>query len=298
MALVKISALPAITSGSLSFANDVVPIVGVGSSTTYKTTLNDLKGALGVRLFGDVNNVAYVTGSLNIEGTISTKYLARNTTYTATVDDSTIEVTSGTFTITLYTAVGNTGRNLIIKNGGTGVVTVDGDSTETIDGQATITIGPDETLILQSNGNNWISLNHAAGIIPFSHDWTTGTPADNTTYYIGNFTVSQPSTVQDLTRQVRATVSGWAKEIYLMVSVAGTLATSEDSTLVLRNVTTSTQTTITTTLEHNTASQQLTFTLATPLQITKGDLLELRWTTPNWGTNPAAVRQFGSIIVH
>jgi hypothetical protein len=298
MALVKITDLPAITSGSTQFTDDVLPLVDITANTTNKITLNNLKGSLGLGLFGEDASGAYVTGSLDIEGTISTKYLARNTAYTATINDSTINVTSGTFTITLYTAFGNTGRNLIIKNGGTGVVTVDGDSTETIDGQATITIGPDETLILQSNGNNWISLNHAVGIIPFSHDWTTGTPADNTTYYFGNFTVSQPSTVQDETRQIRATVSGWAKEIYLMVAVAGTVATSEDSTLVLRNVTTSTQTTVTTTLEHNVAGQQLTFTLATPLQITKGNILEFRWTTPAWSTNPSAIRQYGSIIVH
>jgi hypothetical protein len=106
-----------------------------------------------------------------------------------------------------------------------------------------------------------------------------------------------PSTTSTETRRVTAMVSGWATYVSLMVSVAGTLATSEDSTLVLANVTRGTTTTITTTLEHNTAAQLDTYTLATPLQIVKGDSLEMRWTTPNWGTNPSAVRHVAQVLV-
>jgi hypothetical protein len=82
-----------------------------------------------------------------------------------------------------------------------------------------------------------------------------------------------------------------------MVSTAETVATSEDSTMVLANVTRGTTTTITTTLEHNTPAQLLTFTLATPLQIVKGDSLEMRWQTPAWGTNPSAVRHIAQVLV-
>jgi hypothetical protein len=68
--------------------------------------------------------------------------------------------------------------------------------------------------------------------------------------------------------------------------------------MTLRNVTTATNSTITTTLEHNTASQLLNFTLSSPLQITKGDVLEIQWLTPNWGTNPAAVRHVAQVLLN
>ena len=57
-------------------------------------------------------------------------------TYTATEDDFTIEVTSGTVTINLPTAVGIKGKIYDIKNSGSGVVTVDANGSQTIDGQS------------------------------------------------------------------------------------------------------------------------------------------------------------------
>lgn len=51
--------------------------------------------------------------------------------YTATLADTIISC-SGTFTVTLPTAVGCAGRQYVIKNTDTGVITVDANSTETI----------------------------------------------------------------------------------------------------------------------------------------------------------------------
>ena len=67
-----------------------------------------------------------------------------------------IETTTNTFTITLPTAVGIGGQEFVIKNSGTGVVTIDGDGTETIDGYLTISLTQYDALTLASNGANWI----------------------------------------------------------------------------------------------------------------------------------------------
>lgn len=83
-----------------------------------------------------------------------------STTYTTTVYDQSIECTSGTFTLTLMTAVNNPGRIFTIKNSGSGVITIATTSSQTIDGNAsgTLTLAQYETLQVQSNGSNWVIL--------------------------------------------------------------------------------------------------------------------------------------------
>jgi hypothetical protein len=79
-------------------------------------------------------------------------YRAVTSTYTITANDYLLDC-SGTFTITLPTAVGFTGE-YIIKNTGVGIITVSGG--ETIDGETTQTLYEDETLVVRSTGTNWI----------------------------------------------------------------------------------------------------------------------------------------------
>jgi hypothetical protein len=96
-----------------------------------------------------------VNGSIQGTG-FNQAYLARTTTYTATTSDYFIDCTSGTFTVNLFTAVGNTGRILIIKNSGTGTITVDGSGTQTIDGAATYSLSAQwATVQIMCDGNNW-----------------------------------------------------------------------------------------------------------------------------------------------
>lgn len=83
--------------------------------------------------------------------------VTKTATYTATTDDDVILCTSGTFTVTLYTAVGNAGKRIEIKNTGSGQITIDADGSETIDGAATL--GPFDQYFsysLVSDGANWI----------------------------------------------------------------------------------------------------------------------------------------------
>jgi len=84
-------------------------------------------------------------------------YVAKTSTYTITNDDYIIDATSNTFAATLPTASGETGRQFIIKNSGTGVVTVTPDGSETIDGEATAELSMQyDSITVVSDGSNWI----------------------------------------------------------------------------------------------------------------------------------------------
>jgi len=97
-------------------------------------------------------------GTSVVTNGFSTGYVAKTTTYTATASDYTIDCTSGTFTVTLPTATGITGRIYVVKNSGVGTITVQGTS-QNIDGSATQTISVQyASLTLQSTGSGWIIL--------------------------------------------------------------------------------------------------------------------------------------------
>ena len=69
---------------------------------------------------------------------------------------SLVNITSGTFTVTLPTAVGIVGYQFVIKNSGSGTVTLATTSSQTIDGASTQTITQYQSLTVVSNGANWI----------------------------------------------------------------------------------------------------------------------------------------------
>lgn len=102
------------------------------------------------------------TSTLHIAGSFAGGYVAKTATYTATLQDYTIECTANTFTVTLPTAVGITGRVYNIINSGAGTITIDTTSSQTfVNVTATpttltmVTIG---TTTVQSNGTNWIKI--------------------------------------------------------------------------------------------------------------------------------------------
>jgi hypothetical protein len=101
------------------------------------------------------------TDQLQVNGSIQgtgfdQAYTARTSTYTAATTDYFIDCTTGTFTVNLFTAVGNTGRILIIKNSGTGTITVDPNGSQTIDGATTQTLSTQWSRVhIISDGANW-----------------------------------------------------------------------------------------------------------------------------------------------
>ena len=87
----------------------------------------------------------------------------KTTTYTATTADEVLicDTTSGAFTLTLPTAVGNDGKSFWIVKIGTAALdlTIDGNGAETIDGQATMLLsGQYKSVQIVSNNANWFSI--------------------------------------------------------------------------------------------------------------------------------------------
>lgn len=86
--------------------------------------------------------------------------ITKTADYTATVTDGVIlvDTNAAAVTITLPTAVGNTGKRFIIKViDATNTTTIDGDGTETIDGATTKSLSTLwETIRIISDGANWL----------------------------------------------------------------------------------------------------------------------------------------------
>lgn len=124
-------------------ANERVRITSAGGNVLISTTTD--------------NNTDKLQVNGSIQGTgFNQAYTARTSTYTAATTDYFIDCTTGTFTVNLFTAVGNTGRILIIKNSGTGTITVDPNGSQTIDGATTQTLSTQWSRVhIISDGANW-----------------------------------------------------------------------------------------------------------------------------------------------
>ena len=126
-----------------------------------------------------------------------------NATYTVGVNDYLIDITGNTITVTLPTAVGVNGKNYVIKNRGTGVVTVATTSSQTIDGANSKSLNNNDGIEIISDGSNWIiaagtgtatsSTTAKSGIV--SNTTWTGTPLN----YQVSFTSAFPSSNYSVT---------------------------------------------------------------------------------------------------
>lgn len=87
-------------------------------------------------------------------------YVAKTANYTLTTSDYCVNATSNSFDMTLPLASGVTGQVYILKNSGTGTITVKTTSSQTIDGQASgaITLTQYQSITVMSNSANWIIL--------------------------------------------------------------------------------------------------------------------------------------------
>jgi len=128
----------------------------IGGKITYYWYVDS--GNLMVKTFNDSDVDAYVMvwfglPTLVVAGAFNVRTVVANTL--ATIADDVLYCTTGGITVTLYTAVGNTGRNLYIDNDSAGNVTVDGDGAETIENQLTQTLTPDTSMHIYSTGAKW-----------------------------------------------------------------------------------------------------------------------------------------------
>ena len=126
-----------------------------------------------------------------------------NENYNVGVNDYLIDITGNTITVTLPTAVGVNGKNYVIKNRGTGVVTVATTSSQTIDGSNSKSLNNNDGIEIISDGSNWIiaagtgtvtsSTTAKSGIV--SNTTWTGTPLN----YQVSFTSAFPSSNYSVT---------------------------------------------------------------------------------------------------
>ena len=154
-------------------------------------------------------------------------------TYLVKEEDYLIDVTGNTVTVTLPTAVGVNGKNYVIKNRGTGVVTVATTSSQTIDGANTKSLNNNDSIEVISDGSNWIiaagtgtvtsSTTAKSGIV--SNSTWTGTPYN----YQISFTSAFPNT------NYSVTVTGGDARVWTVesVTVNGFIINSNSNTGLL-----------------------------------------------------------------
>lgn len=99
------------------------------------------------------------TNFTNLPGAVSgvrTQAVRKTADYTMTGADHVCICTANSFTVTLPTAYNQIGKQYIIKNVGSGTITVDGDGSETIDGESSIDIVQWDSYTFVSDDFNWI----------------------------------------------------------------------------------------------------------------------------------------------
>jgi hypothetical protein len=144
-----------------------------------------------------------VRNGLKSLGGITFPLTGITTTYTVKDDDYLIDITGNTITVTLPPAVGISGKNYVIKNRATGVVTVSTTSSQTIDGSSSKILNNNDSIEIVSDGSNWIiaagtgtvtsSTTSKSGIV--SNTTWTGSPLN----YQVTFTSAFPSTNYSVT---------------------------------------------------------------------------------------------------
>lgn len=131
-------------------------IANGGISTSYINAENYYTGN-----FVPLNTIYASLSGASFSGnvvfqSISPGYRAVTSTTTATTTDHTIHATSGTFTIHLPTVSAMTNIVYVIKNTGSGTITVQGNSGQLIDSGNTISITQYNKVTVQNTGSMWI----------------------------------------------------------------------------------------------------------------------------------------------
>lgn len=146
-----ISGVMRIWDSNLTNYVGIQPPATASLSSNYTLTLPTTAGSANQVLTTDGAGVLTWTSAGNVN------YAAKTANYTVTATDNVIDCTANSFTVTLPTAVGLTGKQYSIKNSASGQsIIVDPNGAETIDGGATYTILFRESITICSTGANWI----------------------------------------------------------------------------------------------------------------------------------------------
>lgn len=185
----------AIVNGSGTVTTEAQLAVSRGGTNLGSYTAGDILYATGATTLaklgiGSAGQVLKVSGSAPAwaGATASLSVATKTAAYTLTTSDDAIlgDVSGGAFTLTLPTAVGNTGKVFYIKkiSDDATALTIDGDGSETIDGETSIELTIyNGSVTLASDGTNWLIIdrNYAnARVLTASVDTTSGTAHDFT----------------------------------------------------------------------------------------------------------------------
>lgn len=113
---------------------------------------------LGVLSFSGTEIARWDSTLLKASKGMAHAYVSKTANYTLTHSDYCVAALSGTFDMTLPTAIGYTGQVFVLKNLGTGVVTVKTTSSQLIDGQASgaITLTQYQSITVISSNADWV----------------------------------------------------------------------------------------------------------------------------------------------
>jgi len=119
-------------------------------------------------------------------------------------------------------------------------------------------------------------------------------PADSTTYYFGQQIFISPSITSSALHRVRAFSNGTIKAMNLTTNIA-TGGSAQNVTLKIKNVTSGSEITVTTTQLYTTGFSTQFSGLNLP--VTAGDEIEIQMICPAWTTNPVTVGQRAELFV-
>lgn len=155
-----------------AFSRNTKVAIGVGSARGIWFQYEDVDLTGGCEWFIDGarrvfidrdGNVRIGTGApnsiLDVGGPVATDVATATANVIAAASLTIADAAGGSFTVSLRTAVGITGRRYSIKriNAGANTVTVDGNASETIDGALTKVLGSQyAALEVVSDGANWV----------------------------------------------------------------------------------------------------------------------------------------------
>lgn len=143
-------------NGALAFTfSTTIPVASVtGAAPLASPTFTGIPAAPTAAV--NTNTTQLATTAFVYSATQFKAYVAVTSTYAIQPTDYQIEATTGTFTVTLPTAVGITGKVYSIKNSGIGTITLATTSSQLIDGNLTQTLTQLDNLVVMSNGTGWI----------------------------------------------------------------------------------------------------------------------------------------------
>jgi len=158
-----------VTSGNKASFNEAVNFAPTSGTCVYSAfqttqTINQTGGANGITrglyIAPTLTAAVDFRGIEVTNGSVAFPYTAQSATYAIKNNDYTINCTANTFTATLPTAVGCTGRIYTIVNSGAGTITIGTTSSQTFANVATtpttLTMATVGTRVVQSNGANWL----------------------------------------------------------------------------------------------------------------------------------------------